>query len=152
MDRVTTTAGQGSGARPERSRNAAAVTLSGQDPWPWGDAGTLSRRKLPLPALHRRNVMLLHLNRCQRDSGGTRQLHLEEPACQLWAERLPQWKKQPCCLRKGVKVRISTASLAFPLCSVLGVGPSPPSPEISVGWRQRTTLWNEDKDFAAEGV
>lgn len=47
------------------------------------DAGTLSRRELPLPALHRRNVMLLHLNRCQRDSGGTQRLHLEEPACQL---------------------------------------------------------------------
>lgn len=37
-------------------------------------------------------------------------------------------------LRKGVKVRgISTAPLMFPLCSVLGMGPSPPSPEISVG-------------------
>lgn len=39
--------------------------------------------------------------------------------------------------QKGDKVRNSTSPVVFPLCLVLGAGPSPPSPELF--------LWDEDK-------
>lgn len=141
--RVTATAGQGPGARQDRSGNVAAVTLSGQDPWQWGDAGAVSRRRLPLPALGRRNVILLRLDPCQRDSGGTRSLHLDKLACQLQNELLPQWKKQPFCLRRSVKVRnIAPLLLCFP--SALGWEWDPPHQALKF-FSPELLLWGEDK-------
>lgn len=57
----------------------------------------------PSPPL--RNVMLLHLNHGQPGSRGTQQLRLDEPAPQLWKERLPRRKKQPFCLSRALSTQ-----------------------------------------------